>query len=104
MQHSNPVVLLKVQLGERWITVRGRAAWALDALIERGQRGLTTLENPAPRWSHYIYLLRRQGIAIETETEGHVGAFAGHHARYRLTSAVTVLERKQQCSSHGRAA
>jgi hypothetical protein len=37
--------------------VAGRMAWALERLIQAGKNGVTTLEEPAPRWSHYIYQL-----------------------------------------------
>jgi hypothetical protein len=63
---GNPVTALTVQLGERKLALNGRKAWALDALITAGFIGLTTLENPAPRWSHYIWLLRRDGFLIES--------------------------------------
>jgi hypothetical protein len=63
---GNPVTALTVQLGERKLALTGRKAWALDALINAGFIGLTTLENPAPRWSHYIWLLRRDGFLIES--------------------------------------
>ncbi len=69
----------------------GRDAWALAQLIQAGERGLTTLQNPAPRWSHYIFKLRRMGVLIETENEAHDGPYAGHHARYRLRSQIRVL-------------
>src|SRR5665811_1625975 len=32
----------------------GRDAWALDQLIRAGKRGCTPIDNPAPRWSHYV--------------------------------------------------
>ena len=49
-------------------------------------------ENPAPRLAHYVYRLRRDGVAIETETEKHAGPFSGSHARYRLGSKVEVVK------------
>lgn len=73
--------------------VTGRAAWALNELILAGENGVTTLEQPAPRWSHYIFLLRRSGIGINTEHESHGGAYAGTHGRYRLTQPVEIIER-----------
>lgn len=71
----------------------GRDAWALGQLVDAGKRGVTPLQNPAPRWSAYVYNLRRAGLVVETETEHHGGPFAGHHGRYRLASAITVIER-----------
>jgi hypothetical protein len=91
---GNPVTALTVQLGEQEITLNGRAAWMLDALINAGMIGLTTIDNPAPRISHYIFLLRRNHFVIESQPENHGGAFAGHHARYILKSPVTVIERQ----------
>jgi len=70
---------------------RGRDAWALKELVQAGDKGLTTLECPAPRWSHYILKLRRAGIPIETIEERHGGEFAGTHGRYRLTAAIQIF-------------
>lgn len=70
----------------------GRFAWALWELIRAGQHGVTPIERPAPRWSHYIYRLRREGIPIRTVPETHGGAFAGRHGRYVLAGAVEVIE------------
>jgi hypothetical protein len=57
---SNPIVQIKAELagGDR-ITVNGRDAWALSELIAGGMIGVTPLHNPAPRWSHYIFKLRK---------------------------------------------
>ena len=74
------------------VTVHGRDAWALQRLIEAGAAGCTPIDQPAPRWSHYVFKLRRAGIAVETITESHGGTYAGHHARYVLHTPVTVIE------------
>jgi hypothetical protein len=65
----------------------------LDAssLIEAGSRGVTTIDHPAPRWSHYVYKLRRAGLDISTDYEKHSGPFPGNHGRYRLNTLVTVV-------------
>jgi hypothetical protein len=73
------------------LTVKGRPKWALKALIEAGARGITSLENPAPRWSGYIHLLRGMGVPIETQHEPHGGEFSGHHARYILQAQVRFV-------------
>lgn len=88
-------LLIRARLGEdgKVFTVNGRTAWALDQLIQAGDRGLTPVSNPAPRWSHYILCVRRKGVVVETVDEPHAGAFAGTHARYILRSPVVVLER-----------
>lgn len=74
------------------VTVKGRVRWALEALIEAGQRGCTPILNPAPRWAAYVHKLRRAGVNVETLTEPHTGAFAGTHARYVLR---VLVERVQ---------
>lgn len=95
MSRHNPTVVLDVKVGDRTLILNGREAWALKALIERGENGVTPIDNPAPRWSHYIFKLRGYGIAIETINEPHGGPFSGTHARYVLRSPVTVLRDKR---------
>ena len=76
----------------RFIEPVGRDAWMLDRLLEAGPSGCTSLENPAPRTSHYIFKLRTKfGLNIETITEEHGGPYAGHHARYVLRTRVTPV-------------
>jgi hypothetical protein len=70
----------------------GREAWTLRHLVNAGSRGVTTIDHPAPRWSHYVYKLRRAGLVISTDYEGHKGDFPGTHGRYRLETAITVIE------------
>jgi hypothetical protein len=70
----------------------GRFAWTLLQLHRAGDAGITSLENPAPRLSHYVYGLRRDGLAIETTYENHGGDFAGRHGRYRLVTLIEVVE------------
>src|SRR5687768_2217267 len=55
------------------VEVTGRDAWALQMLIETGERGVTPVETPGPRWSGYVFKLRRLGIIIETVHEQHGG-------------------------------
>jgi hypothetical protein len=71
------------------ILVSGRVHWALDQLRKAGKAGCTPIDNPAPRWSAYIFDLRGMGIEIETIHEPHEGEFAGTHGRYVLRSTVT---------------
>ncbi|WP_432346605.1 hypothetical protein WMC41_00470 [Shinella yambaruensis] len=73
------------------VTVVGRQAWMLDQLIQAGSRGLTSIERPAPRISHYIYKLRGVGFDIDTEYEAHAGPFPGRHGRFRLLSKVQII-------------
>jgi hypothetical protein len=70
----------------------GRFAWALLQLHRAGDAGITSLTNPAPRLSHYVHVLRRDGVGISTMPEEHGGAFAGRHGRYRLTTPIEVIE------------
>jgi hypothetical protein len=73
-------------------TVKGRDRWALECLMAAGARGCTPIDNPGPRWSGYMFNLRHLGLDIETITEPHGGAFAGHHGRYVLRSHVTRVD------------
>jgi hypothetical protein len=74
------------------VIVRGREAWALRMLIASGERGCTPIDHPGPRWSGYVYDLRKFGIVIETVRERHGGEFPGDHARYVLRSHVIILD------------
>lgn len=86
------VVGMEVQRldGTRFI-VKGREAWTLKVLIEAGLIGITPLERPAPRWSSYVHKLRKRGLDIETQREGHDGAYAGRHGRYVLKTPLALL-------------
>ncbi len=76
------------------ITVSGRDRWALHELTRAGERGCTPIDNPAPRWSGYVFNLRALGVPIETIHEQHHGPFAGSHARYVLRATVTPQARE----------
>ena len=75
---------------ETKLSLVGREAWAALELVEAGERGCTPIDNPAPRWSHYVWLLRGHGINVETIHEDHGGPFSGTHARYVLRSVVSL--------------
>jgi hypothetical protein len=77
--------------GPHRMTFEGREAWALGQLITAGEHGVTPIHRPAPRWSHYIHMLRKAGLDIETIHEPHGGPFSGHHGRYVLRSKVKML-------------
>ena len=50
------------------------------------------IDDPMPRWSHYVFCLHSEfGAVIETVTEKHGGPYAGTHARYVLRSSVTLV-------------
>lgn len=85
-------IKFRVEPDGQWLEATGRDAWALMALEVAGPRGVTPINNPGPRWSAYVFNLRRMGLVIETEHESHAGAFPGSHARYRLHSMVTIAE------------
>ena len=70
------------------IYAKGREAWALDRLRWAGPKGCTPIEQPAPRWSAYVFCLRGRGVPIETIYEPHGGEFSGHHGRYVLRADV----------------
>ena len=75
-------------------SVQGRDAWALLELVSAGPRGCTPIDNPGPRWSGYVFNLKRtHGLNIETRHEAHRGDFPGTHARYVLLSPVEILQR-----------
>jgi hypothetical protein len=73
-------------------TFHGREAWTLRHLINAGPVGVTTLDQPAPRWSHYVFKLRKAGLVISTEHEPHTGTFPGTHGRYRLETELTLVD------------
>lgn len=70
------------------ITTKGRDQWALEQLREAGTKGCTPIDYPAPRWSAYVFNLRKLGVPIETVHETHGGPFAGSHARYVLRADI----------------
>ena len=72
-------------------TFAGRLAWTLQRLVEAGDRGVTTIDHPAPRWSDYVFKLRKAGLVISTDYEKHKGDFPGNHGRYRLETPVSVV-------------
>lgn len=85
-------IRVRIEPDGKTMTVVGRDAWALKHLIEAGENGCTPIDQPAPRWSQYIFKLRGFGFVIETIHESHVGPFAGSHARYVLRSRVTIRD------------
>jgi hypothetical protein len=98
---DNDIVELQVTVdGGSERKVVGRFAWTLFELVKAGEKGCTPIDQPAPRWSNYVFRLRRQGVAIETITEVHAGAYAGTHARYVLRSTVEVhkvIRAREKC-------
>ncbi|WP_425495919.1 winged helix domain-containing protein [Paracoccus litorisediminis] len=70
------------------VVVKGRDRWALEELMQAGPKGCTPITHPGPRWSAYVFKLRKAGVSIETIHEPHDGPFPGNHARYCLRSSV----------------
>jgi len=77
------------------LELAGREEWALSHLISAGDEGCTPIDTPGPRWSDYVFKLRKRGIDIATITEAHGGPYAGHHARYVLRSKIECLSNLQ---------
>ncbi len=88
-----PSLTIQLESGEAKTYV-GRVAWALRKLIDAGASGCTPIDHPGPRWSHYVWVLRRDGIGVETITERHGGPFPGTHARYVLRSPISIIDRQ----------
>ncbi len=83
---------------ERSLTVTGRYAQTLKALVAAGQSGTTALEisSWALRLSHYVFILRREyGLEISMELEPNGGDYGGSHGRYRLVSRVLLIDEQE---------
>lgn len=77
--------------------VTGRVAWALTELVNAGSKGCTPIDNPGPRWSAYVFILRQDYfLNIETINEPHSGQFPGTHARYVLHNPVEIVDSTEQ--------
>ena len=78
--------------GRPAVTIKGRNARCLHRLLQAGKKGVSpAMDDPMPRWSHYVFCLRtHHEVVIETLTEKHGGPYAGTHARYVLRSRVEV--------------
>ncbi|MCA3596225.1 MAG: hypothetical protein IOC63_20270 [Methylobacterium sp.] len=87
-------VEIETERGAITRTFEGRYAWTLARLIEAGARGVTPIERPAPRWSHYVMILRREGLNIETLDIPNSGPFKGTHGRYVLRTPCRIIETK----------
>jgi len=75
-------------------TVKGQEARTLNALHAAGAAGITALEVStwALRLAHYCYKLKKLGLTIDCEREPHGGIAPGKHGRYRLRTAVEIIE------------
>lgn len=87
------VELLVQRLDTReMLRVKGREAWTLNCLLETEQSGVVPLERPAPRWSAYVYSLRKRRLVIYTIDEQHAGPYSGTHGRYVLRTPLKCGE------------
>jgi hypothetical protein len=73
------------------LELAGREEWALSHLLAAGATGCTSISHPGPRWSDYVFKLRRRRLDITTLAKHHDGPFAGAHGRYILRSKVERL-------------
>ncbi len=99
-----PVTRIVVQMGGCRLSLCGRQAWAMAALLDAGEGGCTPITHPGPRWSDYVFKLRRDGFVIESIEEQHGGCFSGKHVRYVLKSEVVELDRQHGEGGKRRAA
>jgi hypothetical protein len=91
---SSTTVSARVLPDGHTFTVTGRAAWMLQQLMAADKTGVTAAQHPGARIAHYVFLLRREGLIIETIHESHGGPFPGSHARYRLASDVSIINQR----------
>jgi hypothetical protein len=89
-------VTVRILPGGDTVTLTGRDPWAMEQLLAAGECGCTPIDNPAPRWSGYVFNLRQMGFEIETLHEPHNGQFPGTHARYVLRSEVLLTPVEQE--------
>ena len=75
----------------RDLALNGREAWCLNELVRAGTQGITSLAYPGACLSHYVFCLRRHGLAIDTASEANTGAFSGTHGRHTLKSRVRIV-------------
>jgi hypothetical protein len=73
------------------LSTKGRESWCLAQLVVTGQKGVTPIERPAPRWSDYVFRLRKRGLPVQTIDEAHGGTYRGTHARYRLDVPLAIV-------------
>lgn len=96
---SGLIIIARILPDGKPFTVTGRDAWTLAQLVWAGSKGCTPIDNPAPRWSAYVFNLREMGLNIETRHEPHYGPFAGTHGRYVLLNTVEIIRRSDEPQS-----
>ena len=93
------IVTVRIEANGTTVTLTGRDAWAMQQLLAAREKGCTPIDNPAPRWSGYVFNLRQMGFDIETVHEPHKGPFPGTHARYILRSHITLCEKESEVAT-----
>lgn len=75
----------------------GREAETIHALVNAGDRGITSLETFKAGWavrlSAYVFDLKAMGVPITVSREPHDG---GNHARYKLSGVVEIIARNDR--------
>jgi hypothetical protein len=105
MLGTGPVVEITASIdGKPAQKFHGRQAWALNELVAAGETGCTPITTPGPRWSDYVFKLRRDAVSVETIDERHGGSFSGSHARYIVRSSVRLIEVVRDSEARARAA
>jgi hypothetical protein len=70
----------------------GREAETIQALVNAGDRGITSLDTFKAGWavrlSAYVFDLKAMGVPVTVSREPHDG---GNHARYKLAGSVTII-------------
>ena len=95
-QQSQEFLVTRPDGSQLSIFPKGRDAWALDNLIVAGNSGCTPITHVGPRWSAYVFKLRKvYGLDIETKHEAHEGPYPGTHARYVLKSVVVPVSESE---------
>lgn len=93
LERIKKLVIRRFDTGET-LSTTGRESWCLGQLISYGKIGVTPIERPAPRWSDYVFRLRKRGLPVQTIDEKHGGTYRGVHARYVLPLECEILEQE----------
>jgi hypothetical protein len=93
-QQTAPITAIRFRVDGKERTAKGRSAWALAELVAAGDAGCTPILRPAPRWSDYVFRLKKLDLVIDTIHEKHGGAYAGTHGLYVLRSPIEIIETK----------
>lgn len=90
----------------RLLEEKGQVARTLLHAAKAGEKGFTSLEisSWALRLSHYVFVLRNDGVTIDMEREDHEGPSGdGWQGRYYLRNRVEILAIRNAGKAGGRA-